>query len=187
MKTLTSSLAVAIILGTFSHISANDAIDAKLEILKNANPIEQKVMVRELNTELNKLTIQERVQIMQNVQDQMPDIAQKIQNENITQKIEAIKNAQPMERRELMNDFKKDLAQMNEEERAKAISLMREDNTDSVKTQKKSHIKSMAQDAQMKSIQHMGQKEQMNQFQGAIQFNQTPQQGSGSQGFGQKR
>ncbi len=182
MNPFTTSLAVASILGTFSQIGANDDIDAQLDAIKNAAPSERQVMIKKLHTDIKQMRIQERVRVMQKVQEEMPDIAGKIRNEAIAQKIEEIKNADPMQRKELMNSFKKELAQMKREERAEAIAQMRKE------MNQHQHVKQdQSETDQMNQLQKLERIEKRNQRQGADQFHQkTIDTGSqpAPQGFG---
>lgn len=198
MKTVTTSLVLSLLLGGFTQISADENIDARLSSIKNAAPSERQIMIKELQTEMKQMREQERVRVLQKVREQMPDLAQKIQSEEIAQKIEEIKNADPMQRRELMNSFKKELSQMNEEQRTEAISQMRKEmNQERVQSgeQTKEQTQNMEQkqtqekveEQQMRQMQNMQQSEQMNQRQGADQFRQGMDNTQANpNGFGQR-
>jgi hypothetical protein len=177
MNTLTTGISVALVIGAFSQLSAYGDIDIQLAEIKNATQSERQIKIQELQTELTQMHVQERVRVMQKVREQIPDLAQKIQNEAIALKIQAIKNADPMQRRELMNNFKKELAQMNKDEQAQTIAKMRsemnqehEHTTDEYKEQKRKQEK--MQRSQMNEIQKIDQMEKANQRQGADQFRQ---------------
>jgi len=177
MNTLTTGISVALVIGAFSQLSAYGDIDTQLAEIKNATQSERQIKIRELQTELTQMHVQERVRVMQKVREQIPDLAQKIQNEAIALKIQAIKNADPMQRRELMNNFKKELAQMNKDEQAQTIAKMRsemnqehEHTADENKEQKR--IQEKMQRSQMNEIQKIDQREKANQRQGADQFRQ---------------
>jgi ribosomal protein L29 len=177
MNTLTTGISVALVIGAFSQLSAYGDIDTQLSEIKNATQHERQVKIQELQTELMQMRAQERVRVMQKVREQMPDIAQKIQNEAIALKIEAIKNADPMERRELMNDFKKELAQMNKDEQALTIAKMRsemnqEHDQAMQENKEQKRIHETIQRDQMDEIQKIDQMEKANQRQGADQFRQ---------------
>jgi len=177
MNTLTTGIWVALLIGAFSQLSAYGDIDTQLAEIKNATQSERQIKIQELQTELTQMHVQERVRVMQKIREQIPGLAQKIQNEAIALKIEAIKNADPMERRELMNNFKKELAQMNKDEQAQTIAKMRsemnqehEHTTDENKEQKR--IQEKMQRSQMNEVQKIEQMEKANQRQGADQFRQ---------------
>ncbi|BDY12598.1 hypothetical protein [Hydrogenimonas cancrithermarum] len=99
---------------------------------------------------------------------------------DVDAQIERIQNANPEERRELMNQFKEQLATMNQEERMEAISLLREKMTTN-QNEAMAHtgegmatmeakMKGMAQTQQAMQMQHTGAMEQMNQKQALDQF-----------------
>ena len=192
MNRFTTSLAVASIIGAFSQMGANDDVDARLSAIKNATQSKRQIMINKLQTDMKQMPMQERVRVMQKVQEQMPDIAQKIRSEVVAQKIKEIKNANPMQRKELMNNFKKELAQMKNEERTEAIAQMRKEmNQKQIRNQhqvkEQDPLPAKAQNGQMNHLQDIDQTEKMNQRQGADQFIQgIINSGSqpGSQGFG---
>jgi len=132
-------------------------------------------------------------------------------NEAIDTQIQAIKDADPQERRELINRLKQDIAQMNKNEQSNAVTQMRlqlktmnqEKMVKAEKTQnkekqekeaKESHlekeqkrIQKMQQTHKMQQTQQMQQMENMNQKQGANQFSQEIRQSNMlNQGFGKK-
>jgi len=177
MNTLTTGISVALVIGAFSQLSAYGDIDTQLSEIKNATQSERQTKIQELQKELMQMRAQERVRVMQKVREQMPDLAEKIQNEAITLKIEAIKNADPMERRELMNNFKKELAQMNKDEQAQTIAKMRSEMSQEHEQTMQEHkeqkrIQEKVQNDQMDEIQKIDQMEKANQRQGADQFRQ---------------
>ncbi len=116
---------------------------------------------------------------------------------SIDAQIEQIKNANPEQRRELMNRFKEELANMNREERMEAISKLREQmhalNAHQAGEHANEHaqkgmehmeenmqkMRDMAQSHQSMQMQHEGEMEQMHQMQGVDQY-----RGSGSMGAG---
>lgn len=191
MKRLTTSLALALLLGAFTQASANESIQTQLSAIKNAAPAERQSMIDELQVQMQKMQVQERTRTLQEVREQMPELADKIQNDTIAQKINEIKNADPMQRRELMNSFKQELAQMNEQERGQAIAQMRKE-----MNQERVQTKENAQNMQQKRLmdkseeeQQMQQREQINQRQGTEQGRQqqiNKQQQPNTNGFGQK-
>jgi uncharacterized protein involved in exopolysaccharide biosynthesis len=174
MNTLTTGISVALVIGAFSQLGAYGDIDTQLAEIKNATQNERQMKIQALQTELGKMHVQERVRVMQKVREQMPDLAEKIQNEAIALKIKAIKNADPMQRRELMNNFKKELAQMNKDEQAQTIAKMRSEMSQEhgSSTKAQNHIQEKAQSSQMDEIQKIDQMEKSNQRQGADQFRQ---------------
>jgi len=182
MNPFKTSLAVASILGAFTQIGANDDVDAQLNAIKNAAPSKRQVMIDKLQADIKQMRLQERERVLQKVKEEMPEIADKIRNQSIAQKIKEIKNASPMQRKELMNSFKKELAQMKREERADAISQMRKEMTRNQQAeQKKPDID------QMNQLQKIERIEKRNQREGADQFHQRViDTGSqpGPQGFG---
>ena len=82
-------------------------------------------------------------------------------NESIDAQIQKIQDAPPQERVELMNSFKKQLRNMNSEDRIQAISSLR-NSTNGVSQQ---NPKDMVRDSQMMQT---NKREQMNQI-GAVQ------------------
>ncbi len=200
MKRLTTSLALAIALGTFTQISAED-IETQITKIEKSSSSERPALVKEFKSELKNMGEEQRIEAMHKIQEKMPELAKSIQGENISQKINEIKNADPTQRRELMNSFKKEISQMNEQERSAAVSQMRTQmkamNEEQMQTMSKKEIKSMNQDkeriraekGQMDHVQGLKRTEQMNQQQGANQFNKPGTQGTQTQtkpqGFGQ--
>ena len=111
---------------------------------------------------------------------------------SIDAQIEEIKNANPDQRRELMNRFKEELANMNREERMEAISKLRESmhalNGEQMAEHAGEHagehaqkgmehmeenmhnMKDMANRQQSMQMQHAGEMEQMHQRQGMDQY-----------------
>jgi len=177
MNTLTTGISVALVIGAFSQLSAYGDIDTQLAEIRNATQSERQTKIQELQTELMQMRAQERVRAMQKVREQMPDLAEKIQNEAIASKIEAIKNADPMQRRELMNNFKKELAQMNKDEQALTIAKMRSEMNQEHEQAMQEHkeqkrIQEKVRNDQMDEIQKIDQMEKANQRQGADQFRQ---------------
>jgi hypothetical protein len=177
MNTLTAGISAALVIGAFSQLSAYGDIGTQLTEIQNATQHERQVKIEELQTELMQMRFQERARVMQKVREQMPDLAEKIQNETISLKIEAIKNADPMQRRELMNNFKKELAQMNKEEQAQTIAKMRtemnqEQSQTAQEKKEQTRIQETVQNGQMNEIQKIDQMEKGNQRQGADQFRQ---------------
>jgi len=177
MNTLTTGISVALVIGAFSQLGAYGDIDTQLAEIKNATHSERQSKIQTLQTELGQMHAQDRVRVMQKVREQMPDLAEKIHNEAIALKIEAIKNADPMQRRELMNNFKKELAQMNKDEQALTIAKMRsemnqEHAQSTQETKEQTHIPEKVQSSQMNEIQKIDQIEKTNQHQGADQFRQ---------------
>lgn len=167
MNSFTTSLALASMLGSFTQMGASEDIDIRLSTIKNAPQNERKVMIQELQFEIKQMPTKERTRVMQKVQEQMPDIAQKIQKDEIAQKIKEIKGADPIQRRELMNNFKKELAQMKKTERAEAIAHMRQEMS------KKQHKEQEKLEVdQMNQLQKIERVEKRNQRQGADQFRQ---------------
>ena len=84
-------------------------------------------------------------------------------NESIDTQIQKIKNASPSQRVELMNQFKKKLQKMNQEQREEAISALRTSNRPSMQNQVQNH----QNDLQMNMInntQQMNQKQTMQQW-----------------------
>lgn len=194
MNTFTTGISVALVIGAFSQLSAYGDIDTQLSEIKNATQSERQVKIERLQTELIQMRTQERIRVMQKVREQMPDLAEKIQNETIALKIEAIKNADPMQRRELMNSFKKELAQMNKEEQAQTIAKMRREMSQEQKQtmqedEEQKRVQEKVQNGQMDEIQKIDQMEKTNQRQGADQFRQESiNLGNlpNTSGFGQK-
>lgn len=177
MNTLTTGISVALAIGAFSQLSAYGDIDTQLSEIRNATQGERPSKIQKLQTELMQMRTQERVRVLQKVREKMPDLAEKIQNEAIALKIEAIKNADPMQRRELMNNFKKELAQMNKEEQAQTIAKMRremaQEHDETMQEDKEQkRVQEQIQNSQMDEIQKIDQMEKSNQRQGADQFSQ---------------
>lgn len=177
MNTLTTGISVALVIGAFSQLSAYGDIDAQLAEIKNATQSERRIKIEKLQTELMQMRTQERVRVLQKVREKMPDLAEKIQNEAITLKIEAIKNADPAQRRALMNSFKKELAKMNKEEQAMTIAKMRsemaqEHDETMQKDKEQKRVQEQIQNSQMNEIQKIDQMEKTHQRQGADQFRQ---------------
>lgn len=177
MNTLTTGISVALVIGAFSQLSAYGDIDAQLAEIKNATQSERRIKIEKLQTELMQMRTQERVRVLQKVREKMPDLAEKIQNEAITLKIEAIKNADPAQRRALMNSFKKELAKMNKEEQAMTIAKMRremaQEHDETIQEDKEQkRVQEQIQNSQMNEIQKIDQMEKSNQRQGADQFRQ---------------
>ncbi len=186
MNTFTTGISVALAIGAFSQLSAYGDIDTQLAEIKNATQSERQTKIERLQTELIQMRTQERIRVMQKVREQMPDLADKIQNETIALKIEAIKNADPMQRRELMNNFKKELAQMNKDEQAQTIAKMRREMS---QEHEQKRVQEKVQNDQMDEIQKIDQMEKTNQRQGADQFRQESiNSGSfpNTSGFGQR-
>lgn len=182
MNSFTTSLAFASMLGTFTQMGASENIDVRLSTIKNAPQNERKVMIKELQFDIKQMPTKERTKVMKKVQEQMPDIAQKIQRDEIAQRIKEIKKADPTQRRELMNNFKKELAQMKKAERAEAIAQMRQE-----MNRKQHQEQDELKIDQMNQLQKIERVEKRNQRQGADQFRQgVIDSGSqpGPQGFG---
>lgn len=184
MNRLTMSLALTIVLGSFAQISANEDVQTQLSAIQGASVIERPALIKEFKYELKNMGEQQRIQAMHQIQEKMPELAQSIQDEHVAMKINAIKDAEPAERVKLMNQFKLELAQMNQEERADTIDKMQKQmNKEQVRVQEN------VQNRQMDHMQKTTNMEQMNQRQGAEQFRQeTINSGSqpSTQGFGQK-
>jgi hypothetical protein len=198
MKKTTLSLALVLILGAFTQASANESIQTQLSAIKSAAPAERQSMIQELQTQMQAMRVQERTRTLQEVREQMPDLADKIQNDYIAQRIDEIKNTDPMQRRELMNSFKQELAQMNEQERTEALTQMRKEmlpadktqirDQDQVRDQKR--LQDGSQKEQLQQMEQMQQRDQMNQRQGAEQLRQQQIQGTmqpDTNGFGQRK
>ena len=96
-------------------------------------------------------------------------------NENIDTQIQKIQNAQGEQRVELMNEFKKQLQTMNQEDRAEAIAGLR--GTQSARVESRSN--EMAQDTQMMQENQRGQMDQREALQ---QFNPTGNLPTGTNG-----
>ena len=134
-------------------------------------------------------------------------------NEAVDAQIQAIKDADPQERRELINELKQEIAQMNKDEQSEAVIQMRLQlkamNQEKVMTaektqtkkqvqyqykekqesesQEQKRIQTMKQTQKMQQTQQMQQMENMNQHQGANQFSQEMMQSNtANQTFGQK-
>ncbi|WP_456403054.1 hypothetical protein [Hydrogenimonas sp.] len=100
--------------------------------------------------------------------------------ESVDAQIEAIINADPRMRRELMNAFKRRLAEMNRKERMEAISELREKmgavNTEHDKHASKEReqpmkgMKNVVQTQQSLQMEQTGGAERMNQRQGVDQW-----------------
>jgi len=194
MNTFTTGISVALVIGAFSQLGAYGDIDTQLSEIKNATQSERQIKIKRLQTELIQMRMQERIRVMQKVREQMPELADKIQNETIALKIEAIKNADPMQRRELMNNLKKELAQMNKDEQAQTIAKMRsemaqEHDQTAQENQEQKRVQEKVQNSQMDEIQKIDQMEKTNQRQGADQFRQELINSGNlpnTPGFGQK-
>jgi hypothetical protein len=185
MKNTTMTLALTVLLGSFAQISANEDVQTQLSAIKSASAIERPALIQAFKFKLKNMGEEQRIQAMHQIQEKMPELAQSIQDERVAQKINAIKNAEPAERVKLMNQFKLELAKMNQEERAEAITQMQKQmNKEQVRVQER------VQNMQMDQMQKTNSMEQMNQRQGADQFAQEIIN-TGSQqtnpGFGQKQ
>ncbi len=193
MNRLTTSIVLAIALGSLVNISA-DELTADIAAIKEATATERPALIKEFRFELGNMGEEQRIRAMHKLREKMPELAQKIQSEEMELKINEIKNAEPAKRVELMNKFKLELAQMNEEERAETIAQMQKQmNKNQVKTaeqtQEQKRIQTKVQQQQMDQIQNMNKTEQMNQRQGADQFRQETIINSSqtqTQGFGKQ-
>jgi hypothetical protein len=120
-------------------------------------------------------------------------------NNSIDAKIEKIQNAPAQERVKLMNEFKQQLAKMNQEDRMEAISQMQEKmqgiNKENMQDrQNEAHAKytdaqerqgqmhEMGHDRQAEAMEHMNQMQNMNQAQAGNQMQHMIQ--NGGQGTG---
>jgi len=94
-------------------------------------------------------------------------------NETVDAQISAIQNADGDQRRELMNAFKRELSQMNEQERSEAIAKMREQLM--TQEQAREHTRTMSENGQADQMNNRYQ--QQNQMNNMIQS--TTQQSGG--------
>jgi len=182
MNKVTTSLILAIALGAFTQISADD-IQTQLTEIESASVTERSGLVKEFKFELKNMGEEQRIQAMHQIREKMPELAQDIQSENIAAKIDEIKNAEPAERVKLMNSFKLELAQMNKEEQSEAIALMQKQMTkkqdsDLEQPKEQVRVRVRVQNEQMSQMQKTSTMEQFNQNQGAGQA------GSGMTNFG---
>ena len=166
MNKLTTSLVLAVALGSLVNISADEII-TDLVAIEEATTEERPALIKEFKFELKNMGEEEQIQAMHKIREKMPELAQDIQDENMKRKIDEIKNAEPAERVKLMNKFKLELAKMNEKERAGTIAQMQK------------RIQEKAENEQMNQMQNIDKMEKMNQAQGADQF----QQGMINSGF----
>ncbi len=100
--------------------------------------------------------------------------------QTIDAKIAKIQNASAQERVQLMNEFKQQLAKMNQQDRMEAISQMQEkmhatmqENMQNGQEEAHSHYneaKEMMQEKQAQAMDHMNQAQQMNQAQAGNQM-----------------
>jgi len=97
-------------------------------------------------------------------------------NESIDAKISEIQNAKGDQRRELMNAFKRQLAQMNEKERSEAIAQMREQLQQMNQEQAQERTRTMVEDGKGEQLNNMHQHQ--NQINNMIQS--TTQQPGGT-------
>jgi len=97
-------------------------------------------------------------------------------DEGIDAQISAIQNAKGDQRRELMNAFKRQLAEMNEQERSEAIAQMREQLQQMNQEQTQDRTRSMVEDGKGEQMNNMYQNQ--NQINNMIQS--TTQQSGGT-------
>lgn len=99
-------------------------------------------------------------------------------DEGIDAQISAIQNAEGDQRRELMNAFKRQLAQMNEQERSEAIAQMREQLQQMNQEQTQERTRTMVEDGKGDQMNNMYQHQHQNQINNMIQS--TTQQSGGT-------
>lgn len=118
--------------------------------------------------------------------------AQPTTQQTIDAKIAKIQNASAQERVKLMNEFKQQLAKMNQQDRMEAISQMQEKmhatmqgNMQNGQAEAQTHYNNaqeMMQDKQSQAMENMNQAQQMNQAQAGNQLKHMMEQGNkGSQ------
>lgn len=93
---------------------------------------------------------------------------------DIDAQIAEIQAASPEKRVQLMNDFKQQLASMNEAERAATISQMQEKmhtNVDATQAMAQTRTREMMQNQQIQANEQTIQMQNMNQLQAGNQFN----------------
>lgn len=96
---------------------------------------------------------------------------------SVDAQIEAMQSAPARERVELMNEFKRKLSLMNQEDRSEAIGKLQ------VKTQSKTRTRERVVEIRMNDAQDMARTRNMNQRQESSQFGQ----GAGSTSGGAKQ
>ena len=173
MDKLTVSVVISIALGLVTLLSA-DGVQTQLIEIENASITERSGLIQEFKYELKNMGEEQRIKAMHKIQEEMPELAQDIKNDNVEAKINEIKNAEPAERVKLMNRFKLELAQMKAEEQAEAITLMQKQMSAGQEPKKEQskeqvRIQNKIQNEQMNQMQKTNAMEQMNQQQGAEQ------------------